>query len=134
MLTSSQVFDAQMTKIALIETQLEKANDLIKKLTGEKLSILKNKLIRCAACGKNCRVGDWSFVQKFWYVPPHGCTGGDYWKPNEIDTCDISCPRCGSRNYIYNHPQKQKILEIIKTNPLWNKESLFKEVIKHNVE
>lgn len=130
MLVLLQIFGADMAEIERIDRELKRLEELRKKILERKSDILRNKLIKCANCGKQNKVREWSFVQKYWYVPPHGCTGGDYWKPHEHDTCDIMCPKCASKNYIYNHPQKPKILQIIKDNPRFGTDGLFKEVIK----
>jgi len=51
--------------------------------------------IECASCGGRHAVKDLTAVQTHWYVSPHGCTGGDYWKEGEMQ---FVCPRTGVRN------------------------------------
>jgi len=80
---------------------------------AKKENILRETTYECAACGQTNAIKDTVFIQTHWYVSPHGCTGGDYWKQGE-GQCD--CPKCGARLRLYNAPQ------------LTNLKRLFKEV------
>lgn len=68
--------------------------------------------LKCQECSKTSSLGEWDFVQDHWYVRPHGCTGGDYWKSHEVQTCHIVCPKCRKMNYIYNHPARERLVEL----------------------
>ncbi len=85
-------------------------------LIGErKIEAARRKILSCAYCRKVSAIFLWVFVQKHSYVRPYGCTEGDYWNRDEADVCDIICPKCGKANYVYNHPQKENILKLLKT-------------------
>lgn len=68
----------------------------------------RDTLLQCTsqiATGKGCsqlsRVGDLTYIQTHWYVSPHGCSGGDYWKQGEGRW---ACPECGHENRLYATP------------------------------
>lgn len=42
-----------------------------------------NTLTRCQHCGCVHSISDLVFTQTYYYIRPHGCTGGDYWVGNE---------------------------------------------------
>lgn len=52
-------------------------------------------------CGAMHPVGHLEYIQTHWYVEPHGCTGGDYWREGEGQWV---CPTCGHRNRLYASP------------------------------
>lgn len=64
---------------------------------------LSETLVRCDAgnCGKAFEVRELEYIQTQFYVPPHGCTGGDYWKDGEGRW---RCPHCGFTNRLYDKP------------------------------
>lgn len=99
-------------------------------LRGRKKQVIRRFLIRCRECRVASRLSSWGFVQKMYYVRPSGCTEGDYWVPRDTETCDIVCPKCGERNYIYNHPQKERIVAVA-TRGI-GKDELFAAVEKVN--
>lgn len=119
-----------MGKMERIDSELKRLEKQKAKLSGKKSDILRNMLVKCVNCHKQSKICEWTFVQKYWYVRPSGCTEGDYWKHDEYDTCDIMCAKCSFQNYIYNHPQKTKILQIIKDNPSFGTNNLFKKVVE----
>jgi hypothetical protein len=54
-------------------------------------------------CGKPSQIGKLDFIQMLYYVPPRGCTEGDYWQVEEDDGLFI-CPHCGYTNrLLYQH-------------------------------
>lgn len=73
----------------------------------------RDTLVQCTsqlATGKGCggfsRVGDLTFIQTHFYIEPHGCTGGDYWRAGEGQ---FVCPLCGHRNRLYDSPEVTKL-------------------------
>lgn len=42
-------------------------------------------------------VGDLTLLVQHYYVPPRGCTEGDYWTTGSPPTYEIACPACGYR-------------------------------------
>lgn len=57
-------------------------------------------LVQCQ-CRLAFPIGELEYIQTQWYVPPHGCTGGDYWKDGEGRW---KCPECGRVNRLYDKP------------------------------
>jgi ribosomal protein S27E len=96
-------------------------------ILDKQYAVIKRYVVTCEHCGKSSTLGKWSFIQDYWYTPPRGCTEGDYWNATKTECCYIACPHCRVMNYIYNHPQKQKLLERIE--PLrFDKEKVFAEI------
>jgi hypothetical protein len=116
-----------MDAITPLQRQLNKLDGDRSKVLKQKLEAIQRVLIKCVKCHKKSRLGTWSFVQGRWYVEPYSCADGDYWNYNKTETCHILCPKCSSENYIYNHPQKDKIVELVDGNHFSTTE-IFKEV------
>jgi hypothetical protein len=96
------------------------------RIVEAKVSIARRYVIGCVHCHGQSVLRRWFFVQKFWYTPPSGCIGGDYWNKTETAQCDIACPLCRVCNYLYTHPKRDQILERI--DGALHKEDLFSEV------
>jgi len=79
-------------------------------------------IVQCSLCRKRSRFGRFGFVQDYWYTQPSGCSGGDYWSRTEIKLCYIVCPECSVMNYIYQHPQREQIIDLIQNQGLERKE------------
>ncbi|MBO6814550.1 MAG: hypothetical protein JJ891_06805 [Rhizobiaceae bacterium] len=65
----------------------------------------ENTLIPCIdqwatgdGCGHYNLVKDSILIRTYYYVSPHGCTGGDYYKPGELQT---KCSNCGKVIRLY---------------------------------
>ncbi len=104
-----------------IEKKIEKSNHKIEELKlrinelrGEIKEFIKRQYIFCLSCQKNSRFGSWIFIQERYYVPPRSCNDGDYWNNSEVDVCDLICPKCISNSYVYNHPNKDKIVYAVR--------------------
>jgi len=67
-------------------------------------------------CGQGHKIKDLVYIQTYWYTPPRGCTGGDYWNMGEGR---FTCPTCGCINRLYNRPDIEE------------KKPMFKEVVKY---
>lgn len=46
---------------------------------------------RNSKCKKKFSTKRAVFIQKYWYIRPYSCTGGDYWA---LDERNIICPEC----------------------------------------
>jgi hypothetical protein len=72
---------------------------------------LKQGLTIALCRNKNCRHGHeirtLTYIQTHYYIAPHGCTGGDYWSPDEHGEWD--CPDCKSRNRVYFQQELSKL-------------------------
>ena len=73
--------------VAAARAQLAKAEEA---LVQER----RRRRILCS-CGKYHAIGDLDLLQTHFYIEPHGCTGGDYWKEGELQ---FVCPKEGTRN------------------------------------
>lgn len=79
-----------------IEQQLDNLEQQRKKLNQALQRKRANKTFECV-CGSKHKIKDCTAIQTHWYVPPHGCTGGDYWNEGELQ---IVCPDTGVHNRI----------------------------------
>ncbi len=61
----------------------------------------KRKLIKCESCQRATKVSTLTYLQTHFYVQPHGCTGGDYWREGEGQ---FVCPKCNATNRLYDRP------------------------------
>lgn len=105
----------------------EKAKKLLEQLREEKRTLIKAKKFVCVHCEQESLFGTLGFVQEHRYESPWGCTGGDTWHTSKKSVCNLVCPRCTTLNYIYNHPQQQKIISYLEEYGLHIKE-IFAEV------
>ena len=71
---------------------LEAKLDEVKKQIAERNS---NRRIKCESCDKSHAIGTLKAIQTYFYVEPHGCIGGDYWLPGELQ---YICPTNGIIN------------------------------------
>lgn len=116
-----------MVAITTLQRQLDKLDNDRVEVLKQKLQAIQRVLVMCVKCRKKSRLGTWSFIQERWYVEPYSCAGGDYWNYSKTETCDITCPKCGVENYIYNHPQRNKIVELVDGHH-FSTTDIFKEV------
>ena len=116
-----------MGNLAIVQGKLERLENKRRKVREEQRTIIKRSLIKCTACGKQSRLFSWSFIQNQYYVEPYSCTGGDYWLNSETRCCHIVCPKCGEEIYLYNHPQRDKIVELVDSHH-FSKSELFQKV------
>lgn len=102
--------------------------DKLAKVKEEERNVLQriddrnaNRKIPCACCGTSYKIKDVTAIQTHWYVPPSGCTEGDYWLPGGLQ---FVCPGTGTinrllfnnndvpwpeRHEFVNNPEKQFI-------------------------
>lgn len=116
-----------MRRIIEVEEEIRELDKKRRNLFKKLKRAIRGSFLRCPKCGKNSRISSWTFVQKSFYVVPYGCTQGDYWKKNEVETCDIVCPS-GELTYIYNAKLKDRLISLLSHNPFEKKE-IFGKVI-----
>ena len=116
-----------MVTLSAIQRKLDKLDSYKSEVLKQKLEAVKRTLLVCVRCDKKSRLGAWSFIQSRHYVQPYSCNGGDYWTYSKTENCEITCPKCGANNYIYVHPQRNKIIDLLIVNP-FSKEQIFKNV------
>ncbi len=120
-----------MTALATIDRELARLHTRKAELEGAALLLARRSTILCKGCRKRSRVSSWTFEQQRHYIPPHGCTGGDYWMPSETRVCHIICGKCGFRDYIYNHKEREKIVQLA-DNERFGRRALFGAVVLYN--
>jgi len=118
-----------VNSLAATEVELARLENERQKVLAKQLRIIRGSFIKCAKCGENSKLFSWTFIQDMFYVEPYSCTGGDYWLNSETRCCHIVCPKCEGEIYLYNDPQRDKIVNLIKANP-FGKDKLFHEVKK----
>src|SRR3989338_3214362 len=101
-----------MSDIAVIERRLTTLDSEKKDLLNAKLTAIGRRIIRCISCKKSSQLRLWTFIQDHWYERPYSCSGGDTWHTSKTELCHIVCPKCDTENYIYNHPQREKIINL----------------------
>jgi hypothetical protein len=116
-----------MDQLTRVQRKLDRLDARRKEIIKEKLQAIQSVSIICSHCKQSVNLGKWSFIQTQWYTPPYSCTAGDYWNNSKPDTCYISCPECGKENYIYNHPQKAVIVELV-TKQGFQTRNIFEKV------
>jgi len=101
--------------------KLEQVEQEISKLQKERTNLLRQTVAKCSHCGKGTTIAKLTFIQTKWYVPPRGCSEGDYW---EDDEGQWQCPHC------------EHIVRLIDPNPqaklLVERKHYFKDIkVKH---
>lgn len=84
-------------EIEISNREKEIANEL-QLLNIENDEIQRRKMWRCYGCFKRTQISKITIIQDHWYVPPRGCTGGDYW--NTSNEVYVPCPKCNTINRI----------------------------------
>lgn len=60
-------------------------------------------------CGKKSQIRKLTHIQPYWYVPPSGCSDGDYWTADNESQWD--CPHCGHRNRAHKY-ERPEVMEL----------------------
>lgn len=81
-----------MSKVATLQKQIE---DLEQQIVDTRA----NHFFKCPTCKKKTQVKKLTLIREHWHVPPHGCTGGDYWK---FDQYHVVCHKCSTANRVYD--------------------------------
>ena len=85
-----------------INVSLEKTRAKLEKLEHQRAVALAKTQVVCGTCKKPTTVQDVDYIQTHWYVPPSGCTEGDYWNEGEGQ---FMCPACDAVNRLYQSPE-----------------------------
>lgn len=113
--------------IASIEKETKSLEDRLHKLQEKKKKAIRCTLVRCKKCRRKSSIRSWIFIQNQFYVRPYSCTRGDDWANTETRCCHIMCPRCNEKNYLYDHPQTNAIIALVRSAG-FSKEDVFHEV------
>jgi len=124
-----------MNKLQKLNRELERetrAFELFKaKNHEEKVAVIRKRVIGCPSCHAACQLKNWGFVQEYRYNRPHGCgEGGDH-TAKDTNVCHLICPMCSEEIYIYNHNQRDQIVQMIDNEGV-NKSEIFATVWDHH--
>lgn len=78
-----------------VEELLEQNQAAEDRLREKRKELDAQRTLPCEACDDAHQIQDTTLVQKYFYIRPHGCTGGDYWKRGELQ---FICPEEHVRN------------------------------------
>lgn len=85
--------------------EVKAARDIIKANDEAFEEQNRNTLVQCQICKKLHQISSLVYIQTYWYVSPHGCTGGDYWRQGEGRfKCD-----CGHLNRLYESKDVEEL-------------------------
>lgn len=91
-----------------ISTKLAALDKKREALAAVRQDLLSRTKVRCTTtysrkgCGKEAEIRDLVYIQTHWYVPPSGCSDGDYWRSGEGQ---YECPHCGHLNRLHDRPE-----------------------------
>jgi len=113
-------------ELAKLTRVFEAASAVIK---SDKIAVIRKCVIGCPACHTASQLKKWGFIRNYWYTRPHGDSEGDTWSPSDTKVCHLICPHCGESIYIYNHNQRDRIVDIVDNQGV-SKDEIFATVWK----
>lgn len=81
--------------MARLEDKLEELRQEQNQILGLIDARNSKRKVKCSSCNEFHKIGDLTAIQTYWYVAPHGCTEGDYWREGELQ---FICPETGTIN------------------------------------
>lgn len=92
-----------MSNVAKIEKQIK---ELKTKLEAAKKALK----FECMGCHKKTSISKLELIVEQFYVPPRGCSDGDYWTEGENPDFYVKCPKCNKeiRYYYFDYGQYLK--------------------------
>lgn len=98
------IITPEINKYAPSEKQIKWAHKIIQLDKDYKLEQYKNTLLTCHCCQTSQAVKETTILFSYYYVEPHGCTGGDYY--NKDKNARYICNHCNiSPTLPENFPQ-----------------------------
>lgn len=98
--------------------EVKNAKETLKSAQENSDKIIKNSIVICTSqiatgkgCGAHLHIADLTYIQTHFYIAPHSCTEGDYWKQGEGA---FICPACGHRNRLYDSPAVEALKRYFK--------------------
>lgn len=95
-----------------IERAMAKLLDYEKELLSAQsrltVSCQMNHVHNGTACGVSIPIGELTYIREHYYVPPRGCSEGDYWLVVDNDALFV-CPHCKYVNRLYDRPEFLKL-------------------------
>ncbi|QQR82259.1 hypothetical protein IPJ70_03175 [Candidatus Campbellbacteria bacterium] len=113
---------------AKVNAKLARFRQAVETILQQKRNIARDISFTCEHCGRKAPLSQWVFIQSMYYVAPHGCTEGDYWVNSQTKVCHLCCPMCEWENYLYNHPEREKILGVFVEVGESQKEMIFARI------
>lgn len=110
-----------------IERKRSKLQAQLADLEQEEMGIRSRQKFKCS-CGKMHQIGKCTVVQTYWYTPPHGCTGGDYWNAGELQ---IICPLTNVRNRVMFNESYYRTKYELRDNYDYSAEKQFSRQYRH---
>jgi hypothetical protein len=103
-----ETINAKLEELSRKQEELEKSRNIV----------LGNTYLRCSdfvssgkGCGSYFLINQLTYIRTHYYIEPHGCSGGDYWK---IGEGKWKCPDCGHINRLYNDPDVEAVAHLFK--------------------
>lgn len=93
-------------------SKVEEANEILNNYRQALVDQARASLITCTTdvmgkgCGHKQEIGSTVYIMTHYYVEPHGCTGGDYWKEDEGR---FKCDNCGKITRLYDCPEIERL-------------------------
>lgn len=111
-----------------INAEISQHEELIKQLIEERKQIRRERMFACPKCCESSPVREWVLVQEYCYVPPRGCTEGDYHVFSEYR---VHCPLCDGVGRVYKSGKYATREQDETYNFIKHNEDLFKENLKY---
>lgn len=89
-----------------LETELAELAVQENSLREELKKSLRATLVLCQHCRYTDKINELTYYQTHFYIPPRGCTEGDYWKHGEGR---FVCPKCQKTNRLYDRPEVEAL-------------------------
>lgn len=87
------------TTLKNVETSIKQCEDTLRALKESRDQLLSNKMYTCPHCNKKSQIKKLFYFEDYFYVPPYGCTGGDYHKSSGDDF--VLCNKCNKVGRLY---------------------------------
>ena len=95
-------------RVRALQQQISAKNDELSMLRIELTVAQGEEYYQCGGCLKRTRVKNLVAISKHYYVTPHGCMGGDYWRFSEFV---IFCHKCNAGMRILDKGQSSWVSE-----------------------
>lgn len=84
-----------------LDKEIAETETRLAELKQERDVLLGQTRLYCVVCKTSHPINKYRYLQTHWYVEPHGCSGGDYWKQGDGE---CQCP-CGQVLRLYKLPE-----------------------------
>lgn len=92
-------------------------------ILSQKVAVIKKRVVGCSSCHTAGQLRNWGFVQN--YLQPTSRAASDKGGvPSETKMCHLFCPHCGELICIYDHHQRDLIVDLV-DNHGFSKEEIF---------